>query len=85
MHCHQFYGLLFHDFILSNLPNCILTPLSSVLTPVLCPLSPFLTSPTQVLELCENGELAKYLRDSNRVFSEQEARTIFEQVGCPSF
>jgi polo-like kinase 4 len=32
-----------------------------------------------VLELCENGELAK----SNRVFSEAEARRILEQVtGC---
>ena len=86
--------------LFGNLPNFVLTPLSSVplpcplssvlcplssvlcpLSSVLCPLSPALTAPTQVLELCENGELAKFLRDSNRVFSEQEARTIFEQVG----
>jgi polo-like kinase 4 len=33
-----------------------------------------------VLELCENGELARFLKNHNRVFSEEEARSIFEQV-----
>ena len=33
-----------------------------------------------VLELAENGELAKYLKESGRVFGEGEAKTIFEQV-----
>ena len=33
-----------------------------------------------VLELCHNGELARYLRNTKLAFSEQEARVIFEQV-----
>ena len=33
-----------------------------------------------VLELAENGELAKYLKESGRVFGESEAKNIFEQV-----
>jgi len=33
-----------------------------------------------VLELCENGELARFLKSHNRVFTEQEARTTFQQV-----
>ena len=33
-----------------------------------------------VLELAENGELAKYLKESGRVFGESEAKAIFEQV-----
>jgi len=33
-----------------------------------------------VLELCENGELARFLKQNNTVFSEQDARTVFTQV-----
>ena len=33
-----------------------------------------------VLELCHNGELARYIRNTKLAFSEQEARVIFEQV-----
>jgi len=33
-----------------------------------------------VLELCEKGELGRYLRQSNAVFTESEARNIFQQV-----
>lgn len=33
-----------------------------------------------VLELAENGELAKYLKESGRVLGEVEAKNIFEQV-----
>ena len=38
-----------------------------------------------VLELCENGELARFLKNHNRVFSEEEARSIFEQVYFVTF
>ena len=33
-----------------------------------------------ILELCEQGELASYLKQHNTPFSEQEARNILEQV-----
>ena len=33
-----------------------------------------------VLELCHNGELARYLRNTKHAFSEPETRVIFEQV-----
>merc|ERR1719158_3422 len=33
-----------------------------------------------VLELCHNGELAKYLKNTKHSFSEPEARIIFDQV-----
>ena len=33
-----------------------------------------------VLELCHNGELAKYLKNTEHAFTEGEARIIFEQV-----
>jgi serine/threonine protein kinase len=33
-----------------------------------------------VLELCENGELARFLKQSATLFSENEARTVFQQV-----
>eukprot|EP00092_Neocalanus_flemingeri_P027274 GFUD01029578.1.p1 GENE.GFUD01029578.1~~GFUD01029578.1.p1 ORF type:complete len:936 (-),score=285.22 GFUD01029578.1:126-2933(-) len=33
-----------------------------------------------VLELCHNGELARFLKQNNTVFTEAEARAVFEQV-----
>ena len=33
-----------------------------------------------VLELCHNGELARYLKNTKHAFTEGEARVIFEQV-----